>query len=268
MIIGSFPRNDGTGGWVYYHTGQEEECENARCHQMLHEGQQKLYAAEQALKSATWKLTEATKKNQQLVEGYAAQVIHDDRVLAEAIAFHKLRTEQRVAAQAAAKSDSADELEKLQRCVVAAESVKADCDTQIADARAGFVAIQEAKKEAARVAEREKWAREAAAAEAAARRIAEERAAAEARRAAAVAAELERKAAAERARLQKISLFAIRIEATDEEAEAVLAHLDLGPGRGVYMFYKKNTMLAFQAINRFSAKHGLTQAQAEAVLRE
>ena len=83
---------------------------------------------------------------------------------------------------------------------------------------------------------------------------------------AAVVAEVERQAAAERERLQKISLFAIRIEGTDEEAEAVLAHL--GPGRGVYVFFKKNTMLAFQAINRFSAKYGLTQSQAEQVLRE
>jgi len=265
MTIGSFPRNDGSGGWNYYYTGQEEECENARCHHMLQEAQSKLRNAEPALQSATWKLTEATKNNQKLMADYAAQAAYDDRVLAEAIAFHKLRTEQRVAAEAAAERDSAVELEQLQRCVVAAESVKADCEAGIADARAGFVAIQEAKKEAARAAEREKWARQTAAAEAAARRAAEERAAAEARRVAAAAAELERQAAAERARLQKISLFAIRIEGTDEEAEAVLAHL--GPGR-IYVSFKKNTMLAFQAINRFSTKYGLTQSQAEQVLRE
>lgn len=83
---------------------------------------------------------------------------------------------------------------------------------------------------------------------------------------AAAAAEVERQAAAERVRLQKISLFAIRIDGTEEEAEAVLAYL--GPGRGGYVFFKKNTMLAFQTINRFSAKNGLTQSQAEQVLRE
>ncbi len=82
---------------------------------------------------------------------------------------------------------------------------------------------------------------------------------------AAAAAEVERQAVAEQRRLQTISLFAIRIEGTDEEAEAVLAHL--GPGR-IYVSFKKNTMLAFQAINRFSAKYGLTQSQAEQVLRE
>ena len=60
----------------------------------------------------------------------------------------------------------------------------------------------------------------------------------------------------------KISTVQSLLSGTEEEAEAVLAHLF------VKSAYKKNTMLAFQAINRFSAKHGLTQAQAEAVLRE
>lgn len=260
----SAPCNDGSGQMAYYAT--EEECQNHLLHNSLKDAQSKLRNAEPALQSALWKLTEATKKNQQVMADYAAQTAYEERVLAEAIARHKLRTKQILAEETAAASSSADELEQLRRCVSAAESVKADCEAAIADAQAGFVAIQEAKKEAARAAEREAWARQTAAAEAAARRVAEERAAAEARRIAAVAAELERQAAAERERLQKISLFAIRIEVTDEEAEAVLAHL--GPGRGAYVSFKKNTMLAFQAINRFSAKYGLTHSQAEQVLRE
>ena len=265
---GSIPRNDGSGGVCHYYPHQEEEYKNHLLQNSLQEAQQKLRAAEPALQSAKWKLSQATEKNQKLIADYAAQAIYDDRVLAEAIAFHKLRTEMRLAAEAAAKSDSADELENLQRVVAAAESVKRDSEAAIVSVHADMAAFQEAKKEAARAAEREKWAREAAAAEAAARRVAEERAAAEARRLAAITA-------AEQERLQKISLFAIRIEGTEEEAEAVMAHLGYSkPGK--YLFtnfipgetFKENTMLAFQTINRFSAKNGLTQSQAEYVLRK
>ena len=265
---GSVQNNDGSGGSCYYFPHQEEQYKNHLLHNSLQEAQQKLRAAEPVLKSAIWNLSQATEKNQKLIASYASQAIYDDRVLAEAIAFHKLRTEMRLAAEAATKSDSADELEKLQRIVSAAESVKRDSEAAIAAARAERAAHEEAKKEAARAAEREKWAREAGAAEDAARRVAEERAATEARRLAAISQ-------AEQARLDKISLFAIRIGATDEEAEAVMAHLGYSkPGKCVFTnfipgeTYKENTMLAFQTINRFSAKNGLTQSQAEYVLRK
>lgn len=259
MTIGSFSLLDGTGRHAYYFTGEEEQCENHRYQHMRQEAEQKLGAAKPILQQAMWKLTEATEKNQKVMADYAAQAAYDDRVLAEAIAFHKLRTEQRLAAEAATQSDSAVELEQLQRCVSAAESVKADCEAAIAAAQAGFVAIQEAKKEAARAAEREKWDREAAS-------VAEMLLTAKRekwdREATPAPCEAMTPLSMPVQPLDKISAMAVRLMIPQYEAEAVVAYLYPKDG------YNKNTLLALQVINRIARDNRISRNDAEIMLRE
>jgi hypothetical protein len=64
------------------------------------------------------------------------------------------------------------------------------------------------------------------------------------------------------ARTAKVSALATRQRLTQQEAEAVLAHLDTSTG------YQKDTLLALQVINRFAAANGIRPEDAMVVLRE
>lgn len=68
--------------------------------------------------------------------------------------------------------------------------------------------------------------------------------------------------AAHMARVTKISALATRESLTQQEAEAVLAHLQPTGG------FQKDTLLALQVINRYARANGIQNADAETVLRE
>jgi len=72
----------------------------------------------------------------------------------------------------------------------------------------------------------------------------------------------ERQHAAHMARVAKISALAVRESLTQQEAEAVLAHLSPAGG------FQKDTLLAFQVINRYARANGIQNSDAEVVLRE
>jgi 3-hydroxyacyl-CoA dehydrogenase len=63
-------------------------------------------------------------------------------------------------------------------------------------------------------------------------------------------------------RAARIAALVARVSLTEEEAEAVLARLFPDSG------YQKNTLLAFQVINRFARTHEIQNSDAEVVLRE
>jgi hypothetical protein len=67
----------------------------------------------------------------------------------------------------------------------------------------------------------------------------------------------------------QISTLATKASLTEQEAEAVLAHLD--PSIHIKtdaLFVKKNTLLALQVLNRFATEHKIRVEDAITVFRE